>query len=69
MDADAAGAGEIVIIRNGRRGSRLVPLRKGPSAPFSCDRGRFQIVGDIISPVDVEWEAIMRPDRVLNPEP
>ena len=34
---------------------------------FGADRDRIEIVGDIISPTGVEWEAEHDPDRVLNP--
>ena len=68
MDEVAAGAGEIVITKNGRPVSRLVPVRKRPSAPFGRSRGRFRIVGDIVSPLDIDWDEIMNLDRVLDPE-
>lgn len=68
MDEVAAGAGDIVINKKGRPVARLTALRKRPSAPFGQDRGRFRIVGDIVSPLEVEWEAITNPDRVLDPE-
>lgn len=32
-----------------------------------CPKRRLKITGDIISPIDVEWEAQSDPDRVLNP--
>ena len=68
MDEVAAGAGDIVITKKGRPVARLTALRKRRSAPFGRSRGRFRIVGDIVSPLDTEWEAITNPDRVLNPE-
>ena len=58
---------ELVITKNGRPVSRLVPYRERPKTLFGIDRGRFEIIGDIISPIDVEWEAEVDPDRVLNP--
>ena len=48
---------EIVITKNGRPISRLVPYREKPKSLFGIDRGRIEILGDIIEPVDVEWEA------------
>ena len=39
-----------------------------PKTLFGIDRGRLQIVGDIDGALsDVEWEAEVDPDRVLNP--
>ena len=45
--------------------SRLVPYRARPESLFGIDRGRFEIIGDIVEPVDVEWEAESTPDRVI----
>ena len=28
-----------------------------PKTWFGADRGKLEIIGDIISPIDVEWEA------------
>ena len=67
MDEVAESGGEIVITKNGKPLSRLVPYRQRPKSFFGADRGRITIVGDIISPIDVEWEAETNPDRVLNP--
>ena len=57
----------LVITKNGRPVSRLVPYLEKPETLFGIDRGRFEIIGDIISPLDVEWDAEVDPDRVLNP--
>ena len=65
---DVAESGEeIVITKNGRPVSRLLPYREKPKSLFGIDRGRIEILGDIIEPIDVEWEAQSDPDRVLNP--
>ena len=67
MDEVAESGGEIVITKNGRPVSRLVPYRARPESLFGIDRGRFEIIGDIVEPVDVEWEAVSTPDRVISP--
>ena len=67
MDEVADSGGEVVITKNGKPVSRLVPYRERPKSFFGADRGRMKIVGDIISPIDVEWEAETDPDRVLDP--
>ncbi len=67
MDEVADGGGEIVITKNGKPVSRLVPYEERPKSLFGLGRDRMKIVGDIISPIDVEWEAMTNPDRVLNP--
>ena len=67
MDEVAASGEEIVITKNGRPVSRLAPYREKPKSWFGRDRDIIQIHGDIIEPIDVEWEAQSDPDRVLNP--
>lgn len=67
MDEVAESGATLVITKNGRPVSRLVPYLEKPKTLFGIDRGRFEIIGDIISPLDVEWEAETNPDRVLNP--
>ena len=57
MDEIAETGEEIVITRNGRPVSRLVPYWEKPKTLWGIDRGRFEILGDIIEPIDVEWEA------------
>ena len=67
MDDLAAGGGEVIITKHGRPISRLVPYRTKPSTLFGIDRGRIQILGDIVGPVDVDWEAETDPDRSVAP--
>lgn len=57
MEEIAASGEEIVITKYGRPVSKLVPYRTRPETLFGIDRGRFEIVGDISEPIDVEWEA------------
>ena len=57
MDRVAETGEEIVITKNGRPVSRLLPYRTKPRTLFGIDRGRIELVGDIIEPLDVEWEA------------
>ncbi len=67
MDEVAARGGEVIITKHGRPISRLVPYRTKPSTLFGIDRGRIQILGDIVGPVDVAWEAETDPDRSVAP--
>ena len=67
MDEVAKSGNQIVITKNGRPVSRLVPYRNKPKAPFGRDRDRIRILGDIIEPIDLEWEAEANPDRTTNP--
>ena len=67
MDEVANGGEEIVITKNGRPTARLVPCRRPFRDWFGADRGRIEILGDIVSPIDVEWEAHGDPGRNLKP--
>ena len=57
MDEVADNGAEIVITKNGRPVSRLVPYRRKPDTLFGIDRGKLEIHGDIDEPLDVAWEA------------
>ena len=57
MDEVADSGGEIVITKNGRPVSRLIPYRKKPDTLFGIDRGKLEIHGDLDEPLDVAWEA------------
>jgi prevent-host-death family protein len=48
---------EIVITKRGRPVSRLVPYRERPKTLLGLYAGEMKILGDIIEPIDVEWEA------------
>ena len=67
MDEVAASGEEIIITKRGRPVSRLVPYRHRPKSLFGIDRGRIEILGDIVAPLEEEWEAESDPDRVLEP--
>lgn len=58
MDEVAETGREIVITKNGRPVSRLVPHIERPKTVFGIDKGRIEILGDIIEPIDVEWDAV-----------
>ena len=55
MDEVAEGGSEIVITKNGKPVSRLVPYRERPKSFFGADKGRIKILGDIVSPMPAEW--------------
>ena len=67
MDEVAETGEEIVITKHGKPVSKLTPYSKRPKSLWGIDRGRMEIIGDIVSPIDVDWEAESDPDRVLNP--
>ena len=67
MDEVAESGDEIIITKNGQPVAKLAPYRERPKNWFGRDQDKLRILGDIISPIDVEWEADSDPDRVLNP--
>lgn len=62
MDHVAETGEEFVISKNGRPVARLVPYREKPASPFGVDKGRIEILGDIVAPLDIEWEAGSSPE-------
>lgn len=47
--------------------SRSASTGQKPERLFGIDRDMVATHGDIIDPQEVEWEADVDPDRVLNP--
>lgn len=67
MDEVAARSEQIVITKNSGPTAKLVACREKPRSLYGAGRERMKITGDIVSPVELEWEAETDPDRVLNP--
>jgi prevent-host-death family protein len=57
MDRVAETGESVVITKNGQAVARLGPVTPRPATLCGVHRGKITIVGDILSPVDVEWEA------------
>ncbi|MBL8671988.1 MAG: type II toxin-antitoxin system prevent-host-death family antitoxin [Alphaproteobacteria bacterium] len=57
LDEVAAQRRPYVITKRGKPVARLVPLDPPSKDIFGCMKGTVRTVGDIVSPVDVEWEA------------
>ena len=55
MDEVAENGEEIVITKYGRPVSKLIPYRRKPKTLFGIDKGRIEILGDIVSPMPAEW--------------
>ncbi len=59
MDQVRESGQEIVITKRGKPVAKLVPLEPKERPPlFGCMKGSIEILGDIISPIDVEWDAM-----------
>ena len=58
MDQVAATGEGILITKNGKPVAELrPPASLRPKSPFGLHKGMIEIKGDIISPVDVKWDA------------
>jgi prevent-host-death family protein len=57
MDEVESSGEPVLITKNGRPVSKLVPVRELPQTLFGVMKGRVKIKGDIISPVDTDWES------------
>jgi prevent-host-death family protein len=58
MDEIAESGESVVITKNGRPVSRLVPYVDRPKTLFGIHRDAVEISGDVISPIEVDWEAL-----------
>jgi prevent-host-death family protein len=57
MDEVAQSGEPVVLTKNGRPVSRLEPYSTRPETVFAALAGAIEICGDIVAPIDVEWEA------------
>ena len=57
IDGVARGGGEVTITKRGRPVARIVPIEGARESLFGCLAGTITIHGDIVGPIDVDWEA------------
>jgi len=58
MDEVARTVSAIIITRNGKPVAVLVPYRPREQSARGILKNELFITGDIISPIDIEWEAL-----------
>ena len=58
MDDVAATHEEIIITKRGKPVARLMPVNETPRKLFGCMEGTVTYLGDIVSPIDEEWDAM-----------
>lgn len=58
MEEVAATGEPVVITKKGIPLTQLIPVRQKPATLFGAMRDTVTIEGDIITPVDVPWEAL-----------
>jgi len=57
MDEVADTGEPVIITKNGKPVSQLVPFRKKPDSLFGQLKGSISIKGDIVAPIDADWDA------------
>ena len=57
MDEVAETGEPLVITKNGRPVAQIAPIVARPKTLRGLHKGQVKIKGDIIEPLDVEWEA------------
>ena len=59
MDQVARTGEPILITKNGQPVAELAPVRAKPgTSPIGLHKGRIRILGDIVAPVEAEWDAL-----------
>ena len=58
MDEVVATSEPVEITKHGAPVARLVPARQRPKTIIGAMKGSITILGDIISPIDTEWDAL-----------
>ena len=53
----AQGRGSVIITKRGRPVAKLIPADENQKPMFGFAKGSITIHGDIVQPIDVEWEA------------
>jgi prevent-host-death family protein len=57
MDEVAASRMPLVVTKRGKAVVKLVPIEETSVSSYGALQGTVRILGDIVSPIDVEWEA------------
>jgi prevent-host-death family protein len=57
MDQVAATGNPVVVTKRGKPVARLAPAGGRPRSVVGALKGHVRILGDIVSPIDVEWDA------------
>lgn len=60
MDDVAQSGEEIVVTKNGRPVSRLVPVKTRPKEVYGLHRGMWQLKDDLVDPVSEAWDVERR---------
>lgn len=58
MDEVAETGKSIIITKNGKEVAKIVPVKPKVKSLYGLGKGKIKILGDIISPIDTEWEVL-----------
>ena len=58
MDQVNETGDDIIITKNGVPVSKLSPIINNPKTLFGTSKQNIKIIGDILEPIEVEWEAM-----------
>ncbi len=56
MDDVAQSGEEILVTKNGKPVSKLVPVRHRPKEMYGLHRGMWQLKDDLVEPVNESWD-------------
>ena len=60
LDQVAERRVSVVVTKRGKPVAQVVPIVRRPPCLWGAMKGEIEIRGDIVSPLDVEWEALKR---------
>ena len=60
LDQVAERRVSVVVTKRGKPVAEVVPIVRRPKHLWGAMKGELEIRGDIISPLEVEWEAMKR---------
>lgn len=63
MDQVSDSGDPVVITKHGKAVAQLVPMTQKPKTLFGAMAGEIEISGDIISPIEGEWDAVRGDER------
>lgn len=58
MDEVARTGKPVLVTKNGKPVAELQPHRARPKSTLGVWKDRLIVKGDIVSPIDIEWEAL-----------
>jgi prevent-host-death family protein len=57
MDEVAKSGNPVTITKRGKPVAQLTPVRSRPKTIVGAMKGRIEMLGDIMSPIDIRWNA------------